>query len=259
MDVEFHNKDNMSNEYSGNLQLYWDLHIQLLIYVTICFFHLLIVWKLHIATATTIVMWRIFQFTTTFSFFNQLKNCKFYYNRNSLVILKKWKKFLIFDTEYLSELLCCGIAKTSYNRYSISYPEPDSTYRDTWSPTHAIIPSHHHDVSVDDRPPHLRILRTQPQYSFRLSWNGVDGRSTTTQGISDIYILVPKRTDESLSHRRRNKHTSSSFIDLDLSTLPRLLHHLSLSSLPSAPRALPLSCFACSVPNPIMNPFSFLL
>ena len=128
MDVEFHNKDNVRNEYSGNLQLYWDLHIQLLIYVTICFFHLLIVWKLHIPTATTIVMWRIFQFTTTLSFFNQLKNCKLYYNSNSLVILKKWKKFLIFHSEYLSELLCCGIAKTSYNGYSISYPEPDSTH-----------------------------------------------------------------------------------------------------------------------------------
>jgi len=128
MDVEFHNKHNMSNEYCGNLQLYWDLHIQLLIYVTICFFHLLIVWKLHIATATTIVMWHIFQFTSTFSFFNQLKNCKLYYNRNSLVILKKWKKFLIFHTKYLSELFCGGIAKTSYNRYSISYPEPDSTH-----------------------------------------------------------------------------------------------------------------------------------
>jgi len=125
----------MSNEYSGNLELYWDLHIQLLIYVTICFFHLLIVWKLHIATATTIVMWRIFQFTTTFSFFNQLKKCKLYYNRNSLVILKKWKKFLIFHTEYLSEHFCCGIAKTSFNRYSISYPEPDSTHgihRHSW-------------------------------------------------------------------------------------------------------------------------------
>jgi len=73
-------------------------------------------------------MWRIFQFTTTFSFFNQLKNCKLYYNRNSLVILKKGKKNLILQTDYLSELFCCGIAKTSYNGYSISYPEPDSTY-----------------------------------------------------------------------------------------------------------------------------------
>ena len=93
--------------------------------------------------------------------------------------------------------------------------------------------------------------RNIPSVTAEMVW---DGRSTTTRGISGIYILVPKRTDESLSHRRRNKHTSSSFIDLDLSTLPRLLHYSSLSSLPSAPRALPLACFARSGPNPNPNP-----
>ena len=42
-------------------------------------------------------------------------------------------KFLIFHTEYLSEHFCCGIAKTSFNRYSISYPEPDSTHGVSWA------------------------------------------------------------------------------------------------------------------------------